>query len=137
MPVMCTLGIVKYPTGLRHVRSAPGITLVTDSPRFDAFLASPEFALYRRELALWVANESSDEDALWRASVAVCEAAREAGVLPEHLLVALRAPATQRALLWATDARSRQAQEREHRRIRGVNLLLRACFNETTSTPPS
>ena len=102
-------------------------------PRVDAFFRSPELARYRRELALWVAHESSNEDALWHASVAACEAARHAGVPPEQLLVAVRTPVPHGFVLSATDARSRQEQEREHRRICGINLLLRACFEQTES----
>ena len=102
-------------------------------PKVDAFFHSPELAQYRRELALWVAHESPDEDALWHASVAACEAARHAGVPPEQLLVAVRTPAPHGLGFLATDARSRQEQEREHRRIRGINLLLRACYEQTES----
>lgn len=113
------------------VLARPRPALMSQSPRLDAFLRSPELARYRHQLALWVTRDSVDEGALWRASVALCQAAREAAVPPEELVVALRTSDSARALLFATDSRSRLEQEREHRRIRGINLLLQACFGDT------
>ncbi len=90
---------------------------------------SREFSTYQEALARWLSRDVDDDSALTTASMALCELARERGVLPEQLVVEVRNGGRPPITSEGTDRVARQSQERAHRYTLAVGALLTCYFS--------
>jgi hypothetical protein len=91
-------------------------------------VATPEFARYQSELAIWLHGDAGNEDALVTTGAALCQRARLLGIRSEQLVILVRNGRRSPAVIEGTDRLARASQERTHRDTIAMSLLLTHYF---------
>lgn len=87
----------------------------------------PAFNAYRAELITWLGGRATDEGALYRAGLALCDELRAAGSFPEHILMELQGLALKPD---RRDLPQEDAAGIDARYMHAIELLLRSCYGD-------
>ena len=86
------------------------------------------FAAYQEALAHWLDGTATEEGALYRAGVHLCEEVRGAGLFPEHILTELQALGLKPHQGMEAPAGELRFLEKRYRQA--VTLLAQSCLDE-------